>query len=65
MASDDRFVKTYTQGGVFGTQVQIWVDKQTGVNYMVMPSGYGMALTPLLNRDGSPVVSPLPIRTEE
>ncbi len=58
MAKDsDRFVRVYKQGGAFDAQVQIWVDKLTGVNYMVMPSGYGMALTPLLNRDGTPVVT--------
>ncbi len=61
----DRFVRTYSQGGAFGTQIQIWVDKLTGVNYMVMPSGYGMALTPLLNRDGTPVVTALPAYYQE
>ncbi len=60
----DRFVRLYKQGG-FSTEFQIWVDKVTGVNYLVMPSGYGKALTPLLNRDGTPVISPLPIKTQE
>lgn len=66
MASqDDRFVRIYKQGGIFDAGFQIWVDKITGVNYLVIPSGYGSALTPLLNRDGTPVVSPLPLQVEE
>ncbi|MGM9603247.1 MAG: DUF6440 family protein [Faecousia sp.] len=58
----DRFVRVYKQGGALSTQVHIWVDKVTGVNYLVMPGSYGAAITPLLNRDGTPVVSPLPLR---
>ncbi len=66
MASqDDRFVRIYKQGGIFDAGFQIWADKITGVNYLVIPSGYGSALTPLLNRDGTPVVSPLPLQAEE
>ncbi len=54
---NDRFVRSYKQVGVFSREIEIWVDKSTGVNYMVMPSGYGHSLTPLLNRDGSPMVT--------
>jgi len=60
---DKRFVKIYTQGG-FATGFEIWVDKQTGVNYLVTQSGYAGGLTPLLNRDGTPVVSSLPVSEE-
>ena len=60
--TDDRFLKTYSQGGAFSTAVQIWVDKQTGVNYLFTQSGYSGGLTPLLNRDGSPVITPIPSR---
>lgn len=63
--SNDRFVRIYKQGGVFDTGFQIWADKVTGVNYLVIPGSYGAAMTPLLNRDGTPVVSPLPLQTEE
>ena len=56
----DRFVRILTEGGAFGTR-EIWVDKQTGVNYLWVASGYGGGLTVLLDRDGKPVVSPLPI----
>ncbi len=56
----ERFVRVYKQGGAFSTQIHVWVDRITGVNYMVMPSGYGSAMTPLLNRDGTPIVTPVP-----
>ena len=55
MAKDDRFVKVYGQGKLTGTE--IWVDTETGVNYMFHFSGYAGGLTPLLNKDGTPVVS--------
>ena len=58
--AEDRFLKTYSQGGSFTTLVQIWVDKQTGVNYLFTASGYAGGLTPLLNRDGTPVVTSVP-----
>lgn len=63
--SDDRFIKTYSQGSTFGSLVQIWVDKQTGVNYLFHSYGYGGGLTPLLNRDGTPVITPIASRYED
>lgn len=45
--------------------MQIWVDKQTGVNYLWTASGYAGGLTPLLNRDGTPVITPVPNRYSE
>ena len=59
MPSDQRFVKTYSQAGFFGA-VEIWVDRLTGVNYLFRKDGYGGGLTPLLNRDGTPVVTNVP-----
>ena len=56
--TDDRFVKTYSQGTI--NVSEIWVDKQTGVNYLFHASGYAGGLTPLLNRDGTPVVTSVP-----
>ncbi len=38
---------------------EIWVDKETGVNYVFHASGYSGGMTPLLDRDGKPVVSPI------
>ncbi|MBQ7981197.1 MAG: xylan 1,4-beta-xylosidase [Oscillospiraceae bacterium] len=51
----NRFEKVYTQGAM--DIVEIWVDKQTGVNYLYHRSGYSGGLTPLLDRDGKPVVT--------
>jgi asparagine synthetase B (glutamine-hydrolysing) len=36
---------------------EIWVDKQTGVNYLYHTAGNSGGLTPLLNRDGTPVIT--------
>ena len=58
MAKDSRFVRVYSEGA-FGSN-EIWVDKVTGVNYLFHASGYAGGLTPLLNRDGTPVVTPIP-----
>jgi hypothetical protein len=53
----DRFVKTAKQGNMEG--IQIWVDKETGVNYLFAYSGYAGGLTPLLDADGKPIVTPV------
>lgn len=55
MANNERFVKVYSQGVV--NQIEIWVDIITGVNYLYRTNGYGAGLTPLLDKDGKPVVS--------
>ena len=52
---DDRFIKTYTQGSM--ATMEIWVDKETGVNYLFRLNGYGGGLTPLLDAQGKPVVT--------
>jgi len=63
MAKDSRFIKIYTDGA-FGSN-EIWVDKQTGVNYLFHASGYAGGLTVLLNRDGTPVITPVPREDKE
>lgn len=35
----------------------IYVDKETGVNYLFIATGYGAGLTPLLDGDGKPVIT--------
>lgn len=57
MAKDQRFEKVYSQGTM--TTMEIWVDKETGVNYVFHASGYAGGMTPLLDRDGKSVVSPV------
>ena len=55
MAKKDRFEKVYTQGAL--STIEIWVDKETGVKYIFRQSGHAGGLTPLLDREGKPVVS--------
>ena len=55
MDKNERFEKIYYQGKVH--EIQIWVDKETGVNYMFYHQGYAGGLTPLLDKDGKPVIS--------
>ena len=57
MANSKRFVKVYSQGSLNATE--IWVDTETGVNYLFHTGGYAGGLTPLLDRDGKPVVTPV------
>jgi hypothetical protein len=57
MEDRNRFEKVYSQGAL--NTMEIWIDKETGVNYLFHASGYAGGLTPLLDRDGNPVVSPL------
>ncbi len=54
---NDRFEKVYSQGAL--NIIEIWVDKETGVNYIFRQSGNAGGFTPLLDRDGKPVVSPI------
>ena len=61
MAKEKRFIKTYSQGG--GT-MQIFVDRETGVNYLYRNAGYGGGLTPLLDREGKVVVTPTAVLKE-
>ena len=65
MADNKRFIKTHSQGGFAENLMQIWVDKSTGVNYLYSASGYAGGLTVLLNRDGTPVVTPVPNQYDE
>ncbi|MCI8538116.1 MAG: xylan 1,4-beta-xylosidase [Oscillospiraceae bacterium] len=51
----ERFEKVYSQGVL--DKVEIWVDKETGVNYVFRKDGYSGGLTPLLDKEGKPVVT--------
>ena len=55
---EERFVQVYSEN--FGSQV-ILVDKVTGVNYLFVQSGYAGGLCVLVDRDGKPIVSALPL----
>lgn len=55
--NNDRFQKVYGQGKLEGTE--IWIDKETGVNYLYHFSGYSGGLTTLLDGEGKPVITPV------
>ena len=58
---EKRFIKVYSQSGGFSNPaMEVLVDKETGVNYLFHASGYAGGLTPLLNRDGTPVITSVP-----
>ncbi len=58
---EKRFVRTLVEGGGFaGPATYVLVDRETGVNYLYAASGYGGGITPLLNRDGTPVITSIP-----
>lgn len=52
----ERFEKSYKQGQ-WGTVTEIWIDRETGVNYLWHRDGNSAGLTPLLNSDGTPIIS--------
>ena len=57
---EKRFLVERVKSGSLGIGTYILVDKQTGVNYLYAQSGYSGGLTPLLNRDGTPVITTVP-----
>ena len=56
MAKEKRFEKIYSQ---IASGIEIWVDRETGVNYLYHTSGYSGGLTVLVDKDGKPVVTPI------
>ena len=55
---EKRFVRTFSEGSLSTTE--IWVDRETGVNYLFHAAGYAGGLTVLLDREGRPVVTRIP-----
>ena len=53
--NDKRFEVKKSEGLIY--EMSIIVDKETGVNYLFTTSGHAGGLTPLLNSDGTPVVT--------
>lgn len=52
----ERFKKVYQQGTI--DVIEIWVDTETGVNYVFHRNGNAAGFTPLLDKEGKPVVTP-------
>ena len=57
----ERFIRVHSEN--MGSK-QILVDRETGVNYLFVQNGYAGGLTVLLNRDGTPVITPIPREDE-
>ena len=53
MKKEKRFEIVYQEGGFMSAKT-IYVDKETGVNYLFIVSGYAGGLTPLLDAEGNP-----------
>ncbi|MDE6622168.1 MAG: xylan 1,4-beta-xylosidase [Lachnospiraceae bacterium] len=57
MAKNERFKTVYSQGTL--DVIQILVDTETGVNYVFRKIANAGGMTPLLGKDGKPVISPI------
>ena len=63
---EDRFVKTVVDGGGFTeNHMEIYVDCKTGVNYLFSSCGNAGGLCVLVDRDGKPIVTPIPNEYDE
>ena len=58
---EDRFVKTVVDtGGFTESRMEVYVDRKTGVNYLFAQSGHAGGLCVLVDREGKPIVTPVP-----
>lgn len=59
---EDRFKKILVDGGgMTESRMEIYVDRKTGVNYLFSSSGNAGGLCVLVDREGKPIVSSLPV----
>lgn len=56
MSKPKRFETVYQESTML-TEKTIFVDKETGVNYLYIANGTGGGLTPLLDSNGKPIVT--------
>ena len=56
MSKEKRFEILYQESGVLGEKT-IYVDRETGVNYLFIANGISGGLTPLLDEEGKPVIT--------
>lgn len=54
---NNRFIRILREYYGISETNEIWVDRETGVNYICQKNGNGIGITPLLGSDGKPVVS--------
>ena len=59
MDKEKRFVVIEHEGHQLSDSglIQVIVDRETGVNYRWIKSGYAGGLTPLLDKDGKPITT--------
>ena len=57
MKKNDRFEMVHHQGVV--STMEVWVDTETGVNYLYRRDGNSGGMTVLLDKDGKPVTTPI------
>lgn len=53
---EPRFKKIYSDN--LGVN-EIWIDRETGVNYLWHTGIYAGSITPLLGSDGQPIITPV------
>ena len=59
---EDRFKKVLVDNGGFSeNHMAIYVDRKTGVNYLFSSCGNAGGLCVMVDREGKPIVSPLPV----
>ena len=56
MGKERRFEVVHQEKNLLHEET-IYVDKETGVNYLFISAGYGAGLTPLLDETGKPVIT--------
>ena len=52
---EKRFVRIYKQE-TLTTVLEIWMDRDTGVNYLYRRNGYSGGMTVLVDPDGKPLI---------
>jgi hypothetical protein len=57
MAKNKRFVWENVQNGLL-KKTSVIIDTETGINYLFAQEGYAGGLTPLLDKNGKPIVTP-------
>ena len=55
---DKRCIRTYSESSAF-EENSVWVDRETGVNYLWHSTGHAGGMTPLLDREGKPIITTL------
>ena len=50
------FVKTHSNASILNT-TEVWVDRETGVNYLYLYGGNAGGPTVLVDREGKPIIT--------